>query len=80
MTKHRSRDKESVAKSHRNAIIETRSLKVENKIVETKIVERMEEALDTSKGSSRRELSTLAPCEAKPPEILDSCGLLVVIR
>ncbi|HXM67571.1 MAG TPA: hypothetical protein VN911_12630 [Candidatus Acidoferrum sp.] len=53
---------------------------VETKIVETKIVERMEEALDTSKGSSRRELSTLAPCEAKPPEILDSCGLLVVIR
>ena len=60
MTKHGRRDKESVAKSHRNKITRARSS-------ESDRPGRMREATRSCfYGSSRRELSTLAPQEAKP--------------
>jgi hypothetical protein len=67
VTKHRRRDKESVAKSHRNKIAEQDRLK------------HGQNASDTSTGSSRGELSTAMPWEAKPPEVLDSGAAFVVI-
>jgi len=68
VTKHRSRDKESLAKSHRN------------KIVGTSHPKRMKEALGRFYGSSRGELSTAEPREAKAPEVLDSGTVFMVIR
>ena len=68
MTKHRRRDNKSVAKSHRNKIVGTGSFQAP------------QDAPGSSSGSSRGELSTAMPREAKLPEILDSGVVLTVIR
>ena len=68
MTKHRRRDNKSVAKSHRNKIVGTGPFRAP------------QDAPGRSSGSSRGELSTAMPREAKPPEILDSGARFAVIR